>query len=63
MLEPRAHNFLMTFKDDACKTVDPLDFTVLLNLRDRGYVEITLTAGKIVARRTSKGKIAVVSKR
>lgn len=59
MLESRALRLLSTFKDDTSRAIDPLDFSTLLVLRERGYVEIELVAGKVIAKRTLKGKSAL----
>lgn len=56
MIESRAMKLLTTFWDDAPRQIDPLDFTPLLDLQDRGLVEVAFKDGKIVAVRTSKGK-------
>lgn len=60
MLESRALRLLSTFKDDTSRAIDPLDFTLLLVLKERGYVEIELVVGKVIAKRTLKGKNALL---
>lgn len=63
MLESRALRLLSTFKDDASRVIDPLDFTSLLQLKEKGFVEIELVAGKVIGRRTLKGKMALLNTR
>lgn len=56
MLDARARNLLCTFKDENFRQVDPMDFTSLIFLQERGYVVVHLNAGKISAARTFAGK-------
>lgn len=56
MLESRALSLLLTIKDDAINCIDPLDFTALLYLKERGYVEIGMSSGKVIASRTTAGR-------
>jgi hypothetical protein len=59
MLESRASRLLATFVDDSPRRIDPLDFTALLQLKDQGYVDVTIAEGKVVAARTSKAKAVI----
>lgn len=63
MLESCAQRLLLTFKNDASRAIDPLDFTALLQLKERGYVEIEVVAGKVIGKRTLKGKQAFLNAR
>ena len=57
MLESRALNLLLTFSDEVFNKVDPLDFTALLYLSERGYVKIDMGSGKVCAARTLAGRV------
>jgi hypothetical protein len=56
MLESKALKLLSTLPDGTATRVHPLDFSALLQLRDRGYVAVSVTNGCVVAERTLTGK-------
>jgi hypothetical protein len=58
MLEPQALKLLATLPPDGTTKIDPLDFTSLLQLRDRGYVTVSVVSGRTVAERTRVGRNA-----
>ncbi len=55
-LESLALQLLSTLTDGAACRVNPLDFTALLYLRDRGYADVSVKDGCVVAERTAEGK-------
>lgn len=55
MLESRAIKLLATFVDRVSTRVQPLDFTALLYLQDKGLVEVFIEGGRIMARCTPHG--------
>ena len=57
MLESRALDLLLTFSDEVFTKIDPLDFTALLYLSERGYVNIDTSSGKVCAARTLAGRL------
>ena len=63
MLESRALKLLATFVDRVSTSVQPLDFTALLYLQDKGLVEVTVVGGRITARCTPRGVQVATEKR
>lgn len=56
MLGSQEIPLLRTFTDGRPNQVEPLDFTALLSLRDRGYVDVYAVEERIFAQRTPKGR-------
>lgn len=52
-LESAALKLLATIAIGASCRINPLDFTALLYLRDRGYVDVSIVDGCVIAQRTS----------
>lgn len=59
MLESRALDLLLTFSDEVFTKIDPLDFTALLYLSERGYVNIDTSSGKSAQRGLLQGGSSV----
>jgi len=57
MLESRALNLLLSFSGDVFTKIDPLDFTALLYLSERGYVKIDMSSGRVCAARVLAGRL------
>ena len=55
-LESLAIRLLHTITDGATCRINPLDFTALLYLRDRGFANVSVKDGYVVAERTAEGK-------
>jgi hypothetical protein len=55
-LESLAIRLLTTLSDNATCRVNPLDFTALLYLRDRGFADVSVKDGCVVAERTVQGR-------
>ncbi|HXR02872.1 MAG TPA: hypothetical protein VN798_21085 [Pseudomonas sp.] len=55
-LESLAIRLLATLADGVPCRVNPLDFTALLYLRDKGYAVVSIQDGCVVAERTWQGK-------
>jgi len=55
-LESSAIRLLNSLTDGATSRVNPLDFTALLYLRDRGYADVSVKDGCVMAERTVEGK-------
>lgn len=55
-LESLAIRLLQTLTDGAPSRINPLDFTALLYLRDRGHAAVFVRDGYVVAERTETGR-------
>jgi len=55
-LESLSLRLLSTLTDGATCRVNPLDFTALLYLRDRGFADVSVKDGCVMAERTAEGK-------
>lgn len=59
LLDTREIQLLATLSDAEPKRIHPLDFSTLLRLRDRDYVDVSVTDAHVVALRTKTGTQAL----